>query len=117
MRYLKVLKNVVIDMQIDDSVQSCKQKLRSAPVNLYNNIEVTKLIIFQEMTEPVKESSAYISNILVSLRDKKARICSDMRQVNIAVKLEKYPFAIIDDEIRSKLTIYRFFTKLYIRVS
>ncbi|XP_065204814.1 uncharacterized protein K02A2.6-like [Planococcus citri] len=106
------LKNYEVELKINDAVQPKRQKLRPIPVNLQHKVDAElDNLLKNDIIEPVNEPSTWVSNIVISLRGDKTRICVDMRDANEAIETQHYPFPTMDD-IRPKIRKAKVFAKL-----
>ncbi|XP_065204609.1 uncharacterized protein K02A2.6-like [Planococcus citri] len=110
-----LLKDVEIDIPIDESVPPHRQKPRPIPLNLRDQIdEELDSMLENDIIEPVDTPSPWVSNMVISHHNDKIRICVDMRDANKAIITEDYPFTTMED-IRAAVKSAKCFARLDLR--
>ncbi|PIK55537.1 hypothetical protein BSL78_07542 [Apostichopus japonicus] len=110
-----------LGLQLDGKSLSClqpgfkpvQQQLRRIPFAVRGKVaNELKRLTDEGVIEPVREASEWVSPVVVAWKkDGGIRICVDLRKVNEAVVIEKYPLPNID-ELLSELRNAKFFSKL-----
>nr|CAI5858972.1 unnamed protein product [Callosobruchus analis] len=110
------IKNVVINIPIDKSVQAVSQPYRRVPIPLEEKInKKIKELEASDIIEEVRGPSEWVSPMVPVLKaNGDIRICIDMRKANTAIKRENYPLPTIDS-LLPKFRKARYFSRLDIK--
>lgn len=112
---LSTIKDVIIDLPIDEEVKPVAQPYRRVPVPVENAVSMKiDELLAQGVIEPVKGAPSWISPMVVVPKNNgQVRICIDMRRANKAIKRENHPLPVMEDFL-PHLVGGRIFSKLYI---
>ncbi|XP_047991724.1 uncharacterized protein K02A2.6-like isoform X2 [Leguminivora glycinivorella] len=110
------IKNVLIHIPIDETIQPVSQPLRRIPIPLEKKVE-EKLqdLIKRDIIEEVSGSSKWVSPIVPILKENgELRLCVDMRRANAAIMRENHPLPTMD-KLLPQVRDAKYFSKLDIR--
>lgn len=110
------LKNVLIDIPIDDKIKPVVQPYRRIPIPLEEKVE-KKIddLLERDIIEEVRGSSRWISPIVPILKENgDLRLCVDMRRANTAIMRENHPLPCMD-QLLPKIGKAKYFSKLDIK--
>lgn len=100
------IKNVVVDIPVNEEVQPVIQPYRRIPIALEHIVDKKiQELEAQDIIEKVNKPSTWVSPVVVvekggksgELNEKNLRVCIDMRRANQAVERENHPLPTIDD--------------------
>lgn len=112
------LKNVEIDLHIDESIPPVAQRHRRIPFQQRKMVEKElDSLLASDVIERAEGPTPWVSPIVVVPKPKRpgeVRICVDMRQANQAILRERHPSPTIDD-IAERLNGAKVFSKIDLR--
>lgn len=97
------MKNVVVEIPVDQNVQPVRQSYRRVPYALEDKVEEKlDMLLAQGIIERVQEPSPWVSPLVPVLKDSgDVRLCIDMRRANKAVLREAHPLPLVDELLGS----------------
>lgn len=85
-------KRIELSVTIDTSMKPIYQSLKKISTTLENKVDGKfQEALAQIFIEPVDSPSAWVSHVVIILRDGDTRFCIDIRRVNKAILRENYP--------------------------